>query len=346
MNLPPVWSRDDLDRERLRAEAHFCDSRDLEPLEVYLELFDKYRGVVEEVMEETVDLRDLDKVALALMSDPFKREVVRYLTGPPVSEDDLKVLMKSKSLAPGRLTADPALLERVVAFVRNWHDRRRFPWISEGWDPKEHDRTAAIIATTALLAMRRVETLRRNEGKSLQEERVEQQLLKAKLTKVPTRKIRTLGDAPKAGEFCRESLLGTRKADFVIGLLDGRTMALECKVSNSATNSIKRLNNDAAAKAEAWRDEFGKTPVVPCAVLSGVYTLGSLENAQGRGLSILWAHELQAMTDWIEGTRAPGAPAGVQPPGASVTGPAPASGIRAADAPPLFKSPPDRPPPS
>ena len=43
-------------------------------------------------------------------------------------------------------------------------------------------------------------------------------------------------------------------------------MPIECKVSNSATNSIKRLNNDAAVKARIWRGEFGERQVVPSAV--------------------------------------------------------------------------------
>ncbi len=303
MRTPPVWSEDALDGARQRAEDHFRESRHTEPLEVYLELFDEYQGIVEEVMEETVDLTRLEECALDMMSDKRKREVFRYLSGPPVSEDDLKVLMQARSLAPKTLRTDPELLARVVAFMRDWHDRRRFPWVTHEWEPQEHDRNAAILATTALLAMRRVETLRRHEGKKIQERRVEQQLIRTGYKKVVTRRIRTLRDAPKAGEFCRETLLGDRKADFVIGMWDGRTMGLECKVSNSSTNSVKRLNNDAAVKAESWRQDFGTTQVVCAAVLSGVYKVRNLENAQHRGLTVFWAHDLQAMVDWIHATK-------------------------------------------
>lgn len=147
MKLPPAWSTNDLEREAQRSEEHFRDHRHTEPLEIYLDLFDQYQGIVEEVMEETVDLRQLKEHALPILSDSRKREVFRYLSGPPVSEDDLKVLMRARSLAPTTLRNDPALLERVVAFMRDWHDRRRFPWLTEGWDPAEHDQKAAIIAT-------------------------------------------------------------------------------------------------------------------------------------------------------------------------------------------------------
>lgn len=119
------------------------------------------------------------------------------------------------------------------------------------------------------------------------------------MTKVATRRIETINAAPEPAEFCRESQLGTRKADFVIGLYDQRVMAIECKVSNSSTNSVKRLKNDAAAKAEAWIDEFGRSNIVPTAVLSGVYKSHNLTNAQQRGLTLFWAHDLGRLTDGV-----------------------------------------------
>ena len=257
MKQPPVWDRRQLEEAKGRAEEHFRDERHTEPLELYLELFDEYQGIVEEVLEQTVDLLNIRDGAPNLVANKRKLEVLRYLSGPPVSADDLKVLIRAKSLAASRFEAEPELLERLVGFVQDWHDRRRFPWVSESWEPGESDRNAAVLATTALLAMRRLETMRRNDGKTIQERFVAMYLLRSGFKQVKTREMKTLNDAPKAGEFCRESLFGNRKADFIIGLFDGRTMALECKVSNSSTNSIKRLNNDAAVKATTWRGDFG-----------------------------------------------------------------------------------------
>ena len=302
MKPPPNWSSQQLEDARQYAEEHFREGRHTEPLELYLELFDDYQGVVEEVMEETVDLSRLRTVALDLIEDDRKLEVLRYLSGPPVSADDLKVLLQAKSLAASRFKAEPELLDRLMGFVQDWHDRRRFPWLSESWEPEEHDRKAAILATTAMLAMRRLETMRRNTGKTHQERFVAMQLRRSGFKQVETREVRTLNDAPKAGEFCRESLFGSRKADFIIGLPDGRTMALECKVSNSSTNSIKRLNNDAAVKATTWRSDFGTVQVVTAAVLGGVYAIRNLIDAQGRGLTLFWVHDLAAMIEWIHST--------------------------------------------
>ena len=52
-------------------------------------------------------------------------------------------------------------------------------------------------------------------------------------------------------------MVGSRRSDVPIRLWDGRLMPTECKVSNSSTNSYKRINNDAAVKAVVWRQEFG-----------------------------------------------------------------------------------------
>ena len=109
-------------------------------------------------------------------------------------------------------------MRKLVAFVRDWHDRRRFPWFGAGRPPTEAERQAAVMATSALLASRRLETMRRSQGKQLQEERVAPALRRTGLEETTARRVSTLLDAPRPGEFCRESYLGERKADFVIGL--------------------------------------------------------------------------------------------------------------------------------
>lgn len=302
MTDPPVWTREELGAARQLAENHFRTSRHTEPPELYGDLFDDYQGVVEDFFELTVDLTQLEENASAILNDSRAREVLRYITGPPVSEDDLMMLVETTSLSPARLSQDPALVSAIIAFVHDWLDRRRFPWFRENREPPEYERNAAILATTALMAMRRLETMRRNDGKAQQEQHVEETLLGINLEKVATRKIETLPDGPGRGQFCRESMFGPRKADFVIGLWDGRTMPVECKVSNSQTNSIKRLNNDAVVKAVGWKRHFGEGQVVPAAVLGGCYKLLNLEQAQKSGLTLFWAHDLQPMTDFILST--------------------------------------------
>lgn len=301
---PPRWTSDELERDRLIAIEHFREERMREPLERYLELFDKRRGDVEDLLETLVDM-DLSKVdddaIVAVLTNPALLEAFRYLPGPPVSKDDLKVLAQT-SLAQKNL-AEPKNARTVFDTVLEGLDRRRFPWVSDHREPTEAERQAAVIASASLIASQRVATDRRNEGKTLQEASVFAALEGVGFKRVAARRMNTLVDAPARGEFCSEAMLGDRKADVVVRLWDQRVLAIECKVSNSATNSIKRLNNDAAVKAVHWIEAFGTQQLVPAATLTGVFKLGNLVDAQKKGLTLFWAHDLGTLTGWIERTR-------------------------------------------
>ncbi len=303
MIQPPRWTAEEFERDRTHAIENFRRSRLEEPLEQYLDLFDRYQGVFEDLMETTTDLINIRNNGLHVLTDDKLMEAFRYLAGPPISEDDLTTLAETASITKKRLREDDELVKRVIDLVLIALDRRRFAWVAENREPTEPEKTGAVLASAALIATQRLGTSRRHEFKQDQEQQIEDALLHAGFRKVPTREVQTLPQAPDLGEFCGESRFGTRKADFLVRLWDHRMMALECKVSNSYLNSVKRLNNDAAAKAEAWRRDFGETQVVPAAVISGLYKLGKLEEAQRRGLTIFWAHTLRGMVEWIERTR-------------------------------------------
>lgn len=320
---PPRWTREQLERDRQISIANFRRDRLQEPIESFTAATDEYQGRVWDLLEATVDLTyliDLDRLGDEELFDIVTEQmhVLRYIAGPPISEDDLKVLAEVESLAPARLR-NRDLLTKVVGVVLEAVDRRRFPWISEDREPNEHEKNAAALASACLMAYQRVQTDRRNDGKKEQEAAVENALLSINFTQMQmprragagkkrgapqrTNAIRLLEDAPTAGHYCGETMFGGRKADFIVGLFDQRRMPIECKVSNSQINSIKRLNNDAAVKAKVWVETFGTAGVVPAAVLSGVFGLPHLEEAQDRGLTLFWAHDLQRLTQWIESTR-------------------------------------------
>lgn len=300
---PPRWTEEQLEADRLAAIAVFRRVRMREPLEQYLEAFDEYRGTVEDLLEATVDLSQLADLAVDVVTDPAFQEALRYLAGPPISQADLKTLADVESLAASRIGADPEIARRIVETVLLGLDRRRFPWVTEGREPEPAEREAAALASAALWASQRISTNRRMEGKAEQEAAARDRLAEAGFEEVAVRPIRNLLEAPAPGEFCRETLFGSRKADLVVGLWDGRKMPLECKVSGSELNSIKRLNNDAAVKAETWLKEFGSLSVVSAAVLAGVFKRRHLVYAQDRGLTLWWAHDLDALAEWIEETR-------------------------------------------
>lgn len=237
-----------------------------------------------------------------LVRDGDVRTAFRYLAAPPVSEDDLKTLAET-TLSATALRSDAEQARRVRDIVLHIIDPHRFPWVEQHRDPTEHERAQAIVASTALVAARKVETSRRSDAKKEQEEAVKALLRDIGFTEVPPRDIPLLDAGPAPGEFCGESKLGDTRADLVIRLYDRRAMALECKASNSAVNSFKRVNHEAAGKARAWLTGFGKRQTVPGAVITGVFNPANLETAQAEGLALFWSHRLQDLADFIESTR-------------------------------------------
>lgn len=301
---PPKWTDEQFEDDRTQSIHIFRKQRMQEPLEQYLEAFEVNRDAIDTLLESTVDLTELLDKAADVLSDTGLLSAVRYLAGPPISEDDLKTLANPASLTPSRLRADPAMAKRVIEVILLGVDRARFPWLSEDREPTEAERQAAVIATAALLAQRKVMTGRANESKDEQEAAISARLVEAGFTKVPRRTINNMSEAPEIGTFCGESKFGSRKADIIARLYDGRIMPIEAKVSNSSTNSVKRLNNDAAVKARQWTQEFGTSNVVPSAVLGGVFKTNNLRTSQDNDhLTIFWAHNLDAMVQFINSTK-------------------------------------------
>ena len=299
---PPRWNEDELDEQIARSLKAFREERVTEPVEQYRHVFDEFAARVRTLLAVTDNLSTLQDASPELLANEDTLDTLRYLAGPPISADDLKTLSDA-SLAPSRLRDDPVAAKRILDTVLASLDTKRFPWIEDHRHPDSAELRAAAIASASLMATQRVQTDRRNTAKSEQEDRVAQYLSEIGLRSVEPREINTHSDAPATGSFCGESPFGGRKADLVVHLHDGRLMPIECKVSNSATNSVKRLNNDAAAKASAWIDYFGRGQTVPSAVLSGVFKTHNVVQAQEAGLTIFWAHDLQPLGDFILSAR-------------------------------------------
>lgn len=162
-------------------------------------------------------------------------------------------------------------------------------------------------ASSVLLAAQRIATERRSTGKNNQETQVKDYLRGLEFSEIPTSTITATLRGPQENQFCAECLLGDRKADVVLRLHDLRLMAIKCKVSNSSTNSVKRVNNDAAVKATYWNQQLGLSQIVPSAMLSGVFKAHNSIQTQTHGLTIFWTHDLDKLGQFIEPTR-PSAP--------------------------------------
>lgn len=300
---PTKWTEAELQSDADQSIELFREERTQEPLEQYLEFYEICSTLVENLIESTIDLTELRDSAHEILRDDFRAiHAIRYLASPAISMDDMKVLVDSV-VSPTQLRKNPDLARDIVDVVFLGLDRQRFPWLPEMREPTPSERETAVVATAALMAAQRTQTKRRNESKDGQEFIVRLKLSEAGFREVAPREISNYSQAPGIGEFCGESKVAGRKADVVVRLWDGRVMPIECKVSNSSTNSVKRLNNDAAAKAVTWLAKFGTDNIVPAAVLAGVFKMHNLKSAQDDGLALLWAHNLEALTDYIESTR-------------------------------------------
>lgn len=97
-----------------------------EPLDEYVESFDRARSALEDILEITLDRFHVKEQAGAFLIDPQQKKVFRYLAGPPISEDDLKTLVGS-SIARTTILKHPEIAERIVDTVVAGLDCRRFP---------------------------------------------------------------------------------------------------------------------------------------------------------------------------------------------------------------------------
>lgn len=240
------------------------------------------------------------EVLVELVKGKDRQKALRYLTAPPISEDDLKVLADA-SLAPKALRTNPDGAVRVRDTVLQVLDHHRFPWISANSNPTKAQREAAVVASAAMAAAKEVETRRRSTSKELQETQVKDLLRGMGFKEVPRKPIPFLTEAPLAGQFCGETTLAGTRADVVARLPDGRIMPIECKVSNSAVNSYKRLVHDTGGKAATWYRQLGRAQLVPAAVLAGVYSTANLETAQNDlEVFLFWQHRLVDLRQFIE----------------------------------------------
>ncbi len=301
----PTWTKDQLHSDVQRAIASFRQKRLGEPLTVWKQVYFKRRHMVRAVFKELgfrrpelIHSRHIAAIYAKQMGD-----VLRYLCAPPISLDDLKTLTSS-TLSVKALRKSPYQARAVLRVLLTTLDPTRFSWVKAGLRPSSSEWRAAIVATSALMASQAVATFRRTTGKNEQEQAIKDYLKDVHgLVEEMPRKIVTPGDAPPQGSFCGESEVRGEKADIVVSLFDGRLLLIECKVSNSAINSVKRVVHEAAGKAAEWTKQLGAGYVVPAAALTGVFKARNLIQAQAKGLNLIWAHRLDDLGAFIESTK-------------------------------------------
>jgi hypothetical protein len=299
--LPIRWTPAELQADVETAKSIFRHERVGEPLDLYKQFFTTFSAIFADTIDKLPDVaaNPVDsKLLAALVKGKNQKKAFRYLTAPPISEDDLKAVADT-SIGPVVFKKDADAAKRVRDTVLSILDPYRFPWVAQGRSPTAIERESAIVASAALAAAREVETKRRNTSKDVQEKAVKDLLASIGMKEVAARNIPILTDAPAPGEFCGESALAGKRADVVARLRDGRVLAIECKVSNSSVNSYKRVVHDTGGKAAHWYQQLGRAQVIPCGVLAGVYAPANLTLVQEKGdVYLYWQHRLSDLADF------------------------------------------------
>uniref|UniRef100_E1T7P5 Type II site-specific deoxyribonuclease n=1 Tax=Burkholderia sp. (strain CCGE1003) TaxID=640512 RepID=E1T7P5_BURSG len=305
-NTPALWSRDELAAQAQVALDEFVARRLAEPGGLYLSHVKARRKSIFQLFKALADI-ELHGMTIgaarSILLDDELSDALRYLSGPPVSEDDLGVLVTRSigGISKGAIKRSESLALDILSLVRKLADPSRFPWIGQNRRPSFGEIRTAVRSTTALQASQSLQTERRGYGKVV-ERRLENRLVELGFARTPAPHRALINDPidyPTYPNFYGECTVHGRKVDLFIALPTGRMIALEAKDSSSALNSVKRLNNDTAAKAKHFAVEGGKN-IINVALLSGVFKPEHLIRAQEAGLHIVWAHSVDDFIDWVK----------------------------------------------
>ena len=237
------------------------------------------------------------QVPATIRSSGAITELLRQLTAPPLSQDQFALICPSYSKNAEK-QARPIPLEKaqvVAAAFRRWLD----PRILEG---VAADRIAEVAAGPLyILARQKFETDRRIQAAQTQEQAVIDLLDKLGFEGASSREIDqpwTVGERRYMHKTTfRGAAKSTAEVDIAVGMAGGRLLAIECKVSNDATNSIKRVN-DVLKKREAWEKGYGSV-LTTGAVLSGVIAGKDVARLAAAGVSVFFSHDLNPLRHFL-----------------------------------------------
>lgn len=253
-------------------------------------------------------LRDSDylcDIAEALQHNGGHALVFRHLVAPPISQDQFKLICpewsKSTENSGGPFSQARALA--VEQAVQAWLSRRLAPWIRHQRQPRLRELTALLEAVSPLIASQRIATSRRTRISKVQEQAVVTLLESKGWQKVPSSLI-TQGASLPPKSFMHKSRFASgisqnQEVDIACGLGGTVIVAMECKVTNDETNSVKRIN-DVLKKANAWKEHWGNHFIRTAALLQGVMKFSDVERLLDANVEVFWSHRLDLFSNWLD----------------------------------------------
>ena len=252
----------------------------------------------------------LTDIAAALMADGAHMLVFRHIAAPPVSQDQFALMCPAwkkgteKPAKAGRRRQSMPSLEAdaaAAAFMAR-RSRQLTPWIDAGRPPFRRELHRLLWSVAPSIANQQLVTLQRSRAATAQESAVIALLNTKGWTRMPGSLLDTRASLP-ARHYMHKTRYATgtaapQEVDIAMGL--GRTvvLAIECKVSNDATNSVKRVN-DVLKKATAWKEHWGNF-VKTAALLQGVIAPKDIERLVDGGVEVFWSHDLAGFEHWVD----------------------------------------------
>lgn len=245
----------------------------------------------------------LSDIAGALKAGGKHMLVLRQMLAPPLSQDQFAIVCTAyNKAAENRDRALPADIARQIAeaFLA-MRDVRLLKWLTQNRSPTADEVQQVICAVTPLLAAQLHLTAKRTESSTVQEEAVVALLSAKDWERLPSRLV-DRGAVLGARQFMKKTRFATttrpQEVDIACGLGATMVLAMECKVSNDTTNSVKRVN-DVLKKATAWREHWGSF-VQPAALLQGTIGYKDVQRLTYAGVTVFWSHDLPRFERWID----------------------------------------------
>lgn len=259
------------------------------------------RRLIIEFLRSSNFLSDVDA---SLKKSGLNAMALRHFLAPPISQDQFKLICPAWSKSSEK-SGRPASINSAAAVAAVFSERRSrslSPWLDKARPPKLSELASAIGAIAPLIASQQVATARRNRLSARQESLVVDLLEQKNWSRLQSNLVSIAGQLP-AHSFMHKTRFASgpnenQEVDIACGLGGTIVLAMECKVTNDETNSVKRIN-DVLKKASAWRSHWGAF-VKPAALLQGVIKFGDVQRLLDSGVEVFWTHRIDLFAQWIE----------------------------------------------
>jgi hypothetical protein len=229
----------------------------------------------------------------------------RHMVAPPISQDQFKLVCPEWRKNTEKISGSRVRREEATAIAAAFEARRArglTPWIEARRPPMPRELRRLIWSVAPLIASQQIQTLQRTRAALQQEQAIVQLLLAKGWTRRPATLLDKKAALPEK-HFMHKTRFATattaaQEVDIALGLQNTVVLAMECKVSNDETNSVKRIN-DILKKNAAWKTHWGSF-VKTAALLQGVIAPKDVSRLLDDGVEVFWSHNLPSFAEWLE----------------------------------------------